>query len=186
MQQKCFDLMFFVVVLSFLTPTEHTVSFLFADLLHHFCMICGESGMQGCFFLALLAAVTVLAGDELVAMARAAARKGVPFLHISTDEVYGSAPAGERFAEDDPLRPSSPYAASKAALEALVLTYASELNRTNVKVNLLDPGVVRTAMRAKAFPGERAKDLRPPEDVTDLFVDLALPSCAHHGERLHV
>jgi NAD(P)-dependent dehydrogenase (short-subunit alcohol dehydrogenase family) len=80
----------------------------------------------------------------------------------------------------------SAYAASKAALEALVLTYASELNRTNVKVNLLDPGVVRTAMRAKAFPGERPNDLRPPEDVTDLFVDLALPSCSHHGERLHV
>jgi NAD(P)-dependent dehydrogenase (short-subunit alcohol dehydrogenase family) len=80
----------------------------------------------------------------------------------------------------------SAYAASKAALEALALTYAAELNKTDVRVNLLDPGVVRTAMRAKAFPGERAEDLTPPEAVTDLFVDLALPSCSHHGERLSV
>jgi NAD(P)-dependent dehydrogenase (short-subunit alcohol dehydrogenase family) len=80
----------------------------------------------------------------------------------------------------------SAYAASKAALEALVLSYAAEVAKTNLKVNLLDPGIVRTAMRAKAFPGERPEDLTPPEAVTDLFVELALPSCGHHGERLRV
>ncbi|RPI08605.1 MAG: dTDP-glucose 4,6-dehydratase, partial [Acidobacteriales bacterium] len=42
------------------------------------------------------------------------------FLHISTDEVGGSFPAGRLFAEDSPLAPSSPYAASKAAAEHLV------------------------------------------------------------------
>ncbi len=45
------------------------------------------------------------------------------FLQISTDEVYGSAPEGVCFAEDAPLRPSSPYAASKAAADLLVLSY---------------------------------------------------------------
>jgi len=47
------------------------------------------------------------------------------FVHISTDEVYGSAAAGQSFSEDAALRPSSPYAASKAAADALVLSYMS-------------------------------------------------------------
>ncbi|MDH3919698.1 MAG: SDR family NAD(P)-dependent oxidoreductase, partial [Rhodospirillales bacterium] len=47
-----------------------------------------------------------------------------------------------------------PYAASKAALESLVRTYAAEAEKTALKVNLLDPGVLRTALRAQAFPGE--------------------------------
>src|SRR6266550_1623931 len=45
------------------------------------------------------------------------------FLHISTDEVYGSLGPEGRFTEDSPLRPSSPYAASKAAADLLVLSY---------------------------------------------------------------
>ena len=45
------------------------------------------------------------------------------FVHISTDEVYGSAPEGVCFAEDAPLRPTSPYAASKAAADLLVWSY---------------------------------------------------------------
>ena len=53
------------------------------------------------------------------------ARKlGVPrFLHISTDEVYGDIPAGSDASEDFPLRPSSPYSASKAASDLLVRSY---------------------------------------------------------------
>jgi dTDP-glucose 4,6-dehydratase len=54
----------------------------------------------------------------------AARRRGLPRLvHIGTDEVYGSAPDGVSFAEDAPLKPSSPYAASKAAADLLVLSY---------------------------------------------------------------
>ena len=45
------------------------------------------------------------------------------FIHISTDEVYGSAPSGEAFRENSPLNPSSPYSASKAAAEMLALAY---------------------------------------------------------------
>src|SRR5690606_5130789 len=43
------------------------------------------------------------------------------------------------------------YAASKAALEAVVKTYAAEVAYSAVKVNMIDPGVVRTDMRAEAF-----------------------------------
>ncbi len=46
------------------------------------------------------------------------------FVHISTDEVYGSAAPGQSFREDAPLNPKSPYAASKAAADHLVAAYA--------------------------------------------------------------
>jgi len=54
-----------------------------------------------------------------------AARKSkvAKFVHISTDEVYGSAPKGTSFKEDQPGNPSSPYAASKAASEMFVTAY---------------------------------------------------------------
>jgi dTDP-glucose 4,6-dehydratase len=46
------------------------------------------------------------------------------FVHVSTDEVYGSLGAEGRFTEESPLNPTSPYAASKAASDLLVHSYA--------------------------------------------------------------
>jgi len=74
------------------------------------------------------------------------------------------------------------YAVTKAALESLALTYAAECASTNVKVNLLSPGPLRTAMRAKAMPGEDPASLATPEAVTPLIVELLSPSCAKNGE----
>jgi NAD(P)-dependent dehydrogenase (short-subunit alcohol dehydrogenase family) len=74
-----------------------------------------------------------------------------------------------------------PYAVSKAGLETLVKTYAHELADTPVRVNLVDPGGVRTAMRAKAFPGEDPKTLPAPEDVAPLFLELVSPACTFNG-----
>jgi dTDP-glucose 4,6-dehydratase len=53
------------------------------------------------------------------------ARKAKPkaFVQISTDEVYGAAPAGVNHSEWDKLLPSNPYSASKAAQEALAIAY---------------------------------------------------------------
>jgi NAD(P)-dependent dehydrogenase (short-subunit alcohol dehydrogenase family) len=78
------------------------------------------------------------------------------------------------------------YAISKAALECMVTTYAAELGKTNVKANIIEPGILRTAMRAAAFPGEDPTTLPGPETVTDIFVDMADPACARNGERLVV
>lgn len=75
-----------------------------------------------------------------------------------------------------------PYAVSKAALEALVRSYAAEITKTRVRANLLSPGIVRTAMRAAAFPGEDPMSLPAPEDICDLFVELASPECTRNGE----
>jgi len=74
------------------------------------------------------------------------------------------------------------YAVSKAALEMMVKIYAAETEKTNLRVNLLSPGAIRTKMRAQAFPGEHPDSLPPPDSITDLFVDLADPACTRHGE----
>jgi len=74
------------------------------------------------------------------------------------------------------------YSVAKAALEALTLTYAAECESTNIKVNLLNPGPLRTRMRAKAMPGEDPMNLQPPEAVAPLIVGLLSPSCAKNGE----
>lgn len=53
----------------------------------------------------------------------------IPFLQISTDEVYGPTPEGEAFDESAPMNPSSPYAASKAAADLLVLAAMRSLGQ---------------------------------------------------------
>jgi NAD(P)-dependent dehydrogenase (short-subunit alcohol dehydrogenase family) len=76
------------------------------------------------------------------------------------------------------------YAVSKAGLEALVRNWSGELMKTNVKVNLLDPGGTRTAMRAAAYPTEDASKLKTPEEIADRFVELAAADCQLHGETV--
>jgi NAD(P)-dependent dehydrogenase (short-subunit alcohol dehydrogenase family) len=76
----------------------------------------------------------------------------------------------------------APYAASKAALEAMVSCWAEEVRQTNVRVNLIDPGIIATGLRAEAFPGEDPKTLRQPEAIAPMIVDLALPEVTMHGQ----
>jgi NAD(P)-dependent dehydrogenase (short-subunit alcohol dehydrogenase family) len=76
------------------------------------------------------------------------------------------------------------YAVSKAGLEMLVKIYAGETTKTRVRANLIDPGIVRTRLRARAFPGEDPAHLPPPESVSDAFLALALPECTRNGEIL--
>jgi len=74
------------------------------------------------------------------------------------------------------------YAASKAALEVIVRAYAGELERTNVKVNLFNPGPIRTRMRAKAMPGEDPMTLDTPEQAAEAILQLCLPDCTESGK----
>ena len=78
-----------------------------------------------------------------------------------------------------------PYAASKAALEEMVRVWAAELDKTRICANLLDPGVVRTRMRAHAFPGEDPMQHPEPAAIANSFVALAEPACTRHGEIVH-
>ncbi len=75
-----------------------------------------------------------------------------------------------------------PYAVTKAAVEVLARTWASETaNLSNLRVNLLNPGPVRTRMRAKAFPSEDPETLPTPEAVAEAILGLCLPSFEDTG-----
>jgi NAD(P)-dependent dehydrogenase (short-subunit alcohol dehydrogenase family) len=74
------------------------------------------------------------------------------------------------------------YAMSKSALEVLARTYAAETAKTNVKVNLFNPGPIRTLMRAKAMPGEDPMTLDTPDQAAEAILLLCLPSCSETGK----
>jgi NAD(P)-dependent dehydrogenase (short-subunit alcohol dehydrogenase family) len=76
----------------------------------------------------------------------------------------------------------SAYAASKAALEKMVATYAAEVAYSGVKANIIDPGTVRTQLRREAYPGEKAESLPLPETVAERFIALAEPACPATGQ----
>lgn len=78
------------------------------------------------------------------------------------------------------------YGATKAGMEHLVQTWAQEVAQTPLRVNLLDPGAVATAMRASAFPGEDPATLPKPADVAPRIAALCLPSETRLGETLRL
>lgn len=80
----------------------------------------------------------------------------------------------------------SAYAVSKAALESLGQVYAAETVTTNLRVNMIDPGATRTAMRAKAYPGEDPSKPKAPEECVPLFLELVSPQCTAHGKIFRV
>ncbi|EAQ34636.1 short-chain dehydrogenase/reductase SDR [Nitrobacter sp. Nb-311A] len=75
-----------------------------------------------------------------------------------------------------------PYAASKAALDTLVRCWANETATTRIRVNLFDPGPVRTRMRAIVFPGEDPNTLDTPEQIAEFMVPMCLPSWGETGQ----
>ena len=74
------------------------------------------------------------------------------------------------------------YSTGKAALDALVKSWAHEHENDALRVNLLSPGPVRTAMRAQAMPGEDPETLPSPADVAPLFLELLSESETRTGE----
>jgi NAD(P)-dependent dehydrogenase (short-subunit alcohol dehydrogenase family) len=66
-----------------------------------------------------------------------------------------------------------PYGATKAAMENLVRTWADELEQTTIRAAIVDPGPMRTRMRAEAMPGEDPMSLPDPSEIGPLFVELA-------------
>ena len=77
------------------------------------------------------------------------------------------------------------YAVSKAALEAMVRSYAAENVKSNIKANLLNPGATRTTLRATAYPGEDQASVKPPEYLVPLFLELASPDCRRNGDLVN-
>lgn len=66
-----------------------------------------------------------------------------------------------------------PYAATKAGMEALVRCWADEIEHTDVRAVLLDPSIMRTRMRAEAYPGEDPLTVPEPAEIAPLVVQLA-------------
>lgn len=64
-----------------------------------------------------------------------------------------------------------PYGVSKAALEHMADTYAQETERSPISVGVVDPGAMRTGMRASAMPGEDPETLPPPDDLVPMIYD---------------
>ncbi len=77
------------------------------------------------------------------------------------------------------------YMMSKAAVENLALTYSNENKNNPIKSNVVNPGPIRTSMRARAVPGEDPEILPAPEDIAKLFVELSVPDCPHDGEVIN-
>lgn len=74
------------------------------------------------------------------------------------------------------------YGATKAALDTLARSYAAETcNTSAIRVMLVNPGPLRTKMRAAAMPGEDPMDLRTPEELAPKIVDLCMPAWAQTG-----
>ena len=74
-----------------------------------------------------------------------------------------------------------PYSISKAALEAMVKTYAAEIATTGTRANCFNPGPTRTRMRATAMPGEDPMSLPSAEDVAAQIVPMCMPSFDDNG-----
>ena len=146
-------------------------------------ILVGNAGVLGT--LAPIGHVTPEVWDETIAVNLTANWR----LIRAFDPMLRKSPAGRAmFVTSGITRRAAPYwsayATSKAALEMMVKIYASEVVNTNpnLKINLIDPGVVRTAMRAAAAPGEDPQSVPAPEEITDVFVELAADKCKHHGE----
>lgn len=75
-----------------------------------------------------------------------------------------------------------PYSISKAAVEAMARTYAAETETTPMKVMMVNPGPLRTRMRAEAMPGEDPETLRTPEELAPHLVELASPAWTETGK----
>ncbi len=102
------------------------------------------------------------------------------------DPLLRAAPAGRAVFLTSGATQSLPaftalYSASKAALEALVLCYAKEVEKLALNVNLLNPGHMRTAMRRKYMPGEDPQTVPSPEVLAPLFLALCAADCTQNG-----
>ncbi|RWB51778.1 SDR family NAD(P)-dependent oxidoreductase [Mesorhizobium sp.] len=75
----------------------------------------------------------------------------------------------------------APYAASKAAVETMMRSWAHETESLPLRVNAADPGATRTAMRAQAMPGEDPETLPHPSEIARRIVPLASPALKETG-----
>jgi NAD(P)-dependent dehydrogenase (short-subunit alcohol dehydrogenase family) len=83
-----------------------------------------------------------------------------------------------------PRREWGAYAVSKHALEGFTLNLAAELEGTGIRVHAVDPGAMRTSMRAAAYPAEAPEQVKPADAAAAVFLWLATcPADVASGTR---
>lgn len=75
-----------------------------------------------------------------------------------------------------------PYTSSQSALRALVKTWAAECQKTSLRVNMLDTGPMRTALRAQAMPGEAPESIAHPSEISESLLTLVAEDLETHGK----
>ena len=79
------------------------------------------------------------------------------------------------------------YSIAYAGIEAQMKLWAEELEAiSNIKVNSIDPGPVRTSFRRRSHPGESQEALATPQSIAPKYVDLLLKEHTHHGQQLSI
>jgi len=76
------------------------------------------------------------------------------------------------------------YAITKAGLDSMVRAWSSEMDKTNLSINLYDPGPTKTQMRASAYPGEDPKILKDPDEIAKDILKICNKNFIKNGERL--
>ncbi len=80
----------------------------------------------------------------------------------------------------------APYSVSKAAADIMVRTWANEIQKSTVRVALVDPGRLRGSLRRRAYPGEDEALNAPPDVVVPTVMELLRPESHVHGETVRV
>jgi len=75
-----------------------------------------------------------------------------------------------------------PYNASQSALRALVKTWAAECAKTGLRINMLETGPMRTALRAQAMPGEDTQQIAHPSEIAESLMQLVSVNMTEHGQ----
>ncbi len=108
----------------------------------------------------------------------------------SLDPLFGAAPNARialftsRVGGEVALPFWGPYGISKAGLELLARTYAEETRNSGTRVAIIDPGAMRTKMRAQAMPGEDPQTIPHPEEILPLLYHAVSPEYDGIAERL--
>ena len=76
------------------------------------------------------------------------------------------------------------YAVTKAGLDSMVRAWSSEMEETNLSINLYDPGATKTLMRARAYPGENTNTLKDPNEIAKDILKICNRNFTKSGERL--
>ena len=112
------------------------------------------------------------AARGFLAAAPAAERERFRFLHVSTDEVYGSLGVTGAFSETTPYAPNSPYAASKAAVVAFTKAVAVEYRDDGIRCNAILPSVIDTPANRAATPKADHDRWVKPADIATVIGHL--------------